>query len=48
MKKLQTSKRLSLSKDTLRLLESDHLEGKLKKVAGGHTPTRCLSGAVCC
>lgn len=48
MKKLQTSKRLSLSKDTLRLLETERLDDKLKKVAGGHTPTRCASGVICC
>jgi hypothetical protein len=47
--KKQVTKRLSLTKDTLRLLEKDNLlSDKLKFIAGGHTPTRCTSGQVCC
>lgn len=47
--KKQITKRLSLTKDTLRLLEKDNLLGdKLKAIAGGHTPTRCTSGVICC
>jgi hypothetical protein len=47
--KKQLSKRLTLTKDTLRLLEMDsQLDDRLKAIAGGHTPTRCLSGQICC
>ena len=47
--KKQVTKRLTLTKDTLRMLERDaQLGDKLKAIAGGHTPTRCLSGQICC
>jgi hypothetical protein len=47
--KKQVTKRLTLTKDTLRLLEKDsQLGDKLKGIAGGLTPTRCNSGPVCC
>jgi hypothetical protein len=47
--KKQVTKRLTLTKDTLRLLEKDNQLGdKLKAIAGGHTPTYCGSFYVCC
>lgn len=47
--KKQVMKRLTLTKDTLRLLEKDNQLGdKLKAIAGGLTPTRCNSGPICC
>ena len=47
--KKQVTKRLTLTKDTLTLLEKDsQLGDKLKAIAGGHTPTRCNSGIICC
>ncbi len=47
--KKQVTKRLTLTKDTLTLLEKDsQLGDKLKAIAGGHTPTRCTSGVICC
>jgi hypothetical protein len=47
--KKQVTRRLTLTKDTIRLLEKDNLlHDKLKAVAGGHTPTRCTSGQICC
>jgi hypothetical protein len=53
MNKRRVTKRLSLTKDTLRLLEkSDLPENDLRAVAGMsgvcHTPTYCGSRVVCC
>jgi hypothetical protein len=48
MKKLKTLTCLTLTKDTLRLLDSPDLRTGMREVAGGITPTRCNSGQICC
>jgi len=49
MNKRRVNRPLSLTKETLRLLEkSDLPEKNLRAVAGGHTPTYCGTKLVCC
>ncbi len=48
MRKLKKVHALSLTKDTLRQLDSPELRTGMREVAGGITPTRCNSGQICC
>ncbi len=48
MKKLKNVNGLSLTKDTLKLLDSPELRDGLREAAGGAVSNRYHSGAICC